>query len=105
MILILTTYIELKKRCVNIGTSYRIPHLERPVIHNSANITYSYSLAVEELAKIQVQRWGQFLRVITSELNRLKYTLYWLGIYGIFLEHSTMFMWPMGDRELIIDLF
>lgn len=74
------------------------------MIHDSANITYSYSLAVEELVNIQVPRRRQFLRAITSVLNRLEYTLYWLGIYGIFLGHSTMFMWPMGDRKLIIDL-
>lgn len=93
-----------EKMCEYRNFIQNIPHLERPVIHDSANITYSYSLAVEELAKIQVPRRGQFLRAITSELNRLEYTLYWLGIYGIFLGHSTMFMWPMGDRELIIDL-
>jgi NADH-quinone oxidoreductase subunit D len=81
-----------------------IPHLERPVIHDSTNITYSYSLAVEELCSIEVPRRGQFIRAIASELNRQVYTLYWLAIYGIFLGHSTMFMWPMGDRELFIDL-
>jgi NADH-quinone oxidoreductase subunit D len=81
-----------------------IPHLERPVIHDSTNITYSYSLAVEELCGIEVPRRGQFIRAIASELNRQVYTLYWLSIYGIFLGHSTMFMWPMGDRELFIDL-
>ena len=31
-----------------------IPHLERPVIHDSTNITYSYNLAVEELTNIEV---------------------------------------------------
>jgi NADH-quinone oxidoreductase subunit D len=81
-----------------------IPHLERPVIHDSTNITYSYSLAVEELCSIEVPRRGQFIRAISSELNRQVYTLYWLAIYGIFLGHSTMFMWPTGDRELFIDL-
>ena len=81
-----------------------IPHLERPVIHDSTNITYSYSLAVEELLRIDVPRRGQFIRAIASELNRQVYTLYWLAIYGIFLGHSTMFMWPAGDRELFIDL-
>src|SRR6266581_4537713 len=30
--------------------------------------------------------------------------LYWLSIYGVFLGHTTMFMWPLGDRELFIDL-
>jgi NADH-quinone oxidoreductase subunit D len=81
-----------------------IPHLERPVIHDSSNITYSYSLAIEELVGIEVPRRGQFIRAIASELNRPVYTLYWLAIYGIFLGHSTMFMWPTGDRELMIDL-
>ncbi len=81
-----------------------IPHLERPIIHDSTNITYSYSLAVEELANIQVPLRGQYIRALASELNRQVYTLYWLAIYGIFPGHSTMFMWPMGDRELFIDL-
>src|SRR5215216_3683285 len=51
-----------------------------------------------------IPRLGQFIRAIASELNRQVYTLYWLAIYGIFLGHSTMFMWPTGDRELMIDL-
>ena len=93
-----------EKMCEYRNFIQNIPHLERPVIHDSNNITYSYSLAVEELTKIQVPRRGQFIRAIASELNRQVYTLYWLAIYGIFLGHSTMFMWPTGDRELFIDL-
>ncbi|MFQ6024960.1 MAG: NADH-quinone oxidoreductase subunit D [Nitrosopumilaceae archaeon] len=90
-------------------TEYRphilnIPHLERPIIHDSCNILYPYCLAVEELVGIEVPERAQYLRVIASELNRCVYTLYFLGIYGIFLGHSTMFMWPMGDREFFIDL-
>ncbi|MFZ0328308.1 MAG: NADH-quinone oxidoreductase subunit D [Nitrososphaeraceae archaeon] len=93
-----------EKMCEYRNFIQNIPHLERPVIHDSNNITYSYSLAVEELTNIQVPRRGQFIRAIASELNRQVYTLYWLAIYGIFLGHSTMFMWPTGDRELFIDL-
>ncbi len=81
-----------------------IPHLERPVIHDSSNILYPYCLAVEELLDIEVPERAKYIRVIASELNRCVYTLYWLAIYGIFLGHSTMFMWPVGDRELFIDL-
>lgn len=93
-----------EKMCEYRNFIQNIPHLERPVIHDSSNIIYSYSLAVEELAKIQVPIRGQYLRALASELDRISYTLYWLAIYGIFLGHSTMFMWPTGDRELIIDL-
>jgi len=81
-----------------------IPHLERPVIHDSSNILYPYCLAVEDLLGIEVPERAKYVRVIASELNRCIYTLYWLAIYGIFLGHSTMFMWPAGDRELFIDL-
>jgi NADH-quinone oxidoreductase subunit D len=81
-----------------------IPHLERPVIHDSCNILYPYVLAVEELLGIEVPERAKYVRVIASELNRFSYILYWLAIYGIFLGHSTMFMWPAGDRELAIDL-
>lgn len=81
-----------------------IPHLERPVIHDSCNILYPYCLAVEDLLGIEVPERAKYIRVIGSELNRCTYILYWLAIYGIFLGHSTMFMWPVGDRELFIDL-
>jgi len=81
-----------------------IPHLERPVIHDSCNILYPYILAVEEILGVEVPERAQYLRVIAAELNRCVYIQYWLAIYGIFLGHSTMFMWPMGDRELLIDL-
>ena len=94
-----------EKMCEYRNFIQNIPHLERPVIHDSTNITYSYSLAVEELTNIKVPLRGQYIRALASELNRQVYTLYWLGIYGIFLGHSTMFMWPIGDRELFIDLF
>jgi len=81
-----------------------IPHLERPVIHDSCNILYPYVLAAEEVLGVEVPERAKYLRVIASELNRCVYTQYWLAIYGIFLGHSTMFMWPAGDRELLIDL-
>jgi len=81
-----------------------IPHLERPVIHDSCNILYPYCLAVEELLGTEVPERAKYIRVIASELNRCVYTMYWLAIYGIFLGHSTMFMWPTADRELLIDL-
>jgi NADH-quinone oxidoreductase subunit D len=81
-----------------------IPHLERPVIHDSCNVLYPYCLGVEELLGIEVPERAKYLRVIASELNRCVYIQYWLAIYGIFLGHSTMFMWPAGDRELYIDM-
>lgn len=65
-----------EKMCEYRSVLQNIPHLERPVIHDSANITYSYSLAIEDLFNIQVPRRGGFIRAITSELDRINYTLY-----------------------------
>jgi NADH-quinone oxidoreductase subunit D len=81
-----------------------VPHIERPVIHDSSNILYSYCLAVEELIGLQVPERAMYLRVISAEIDRIQYTLYWLAILGIFIGHSTMFMWATGDRELFVDL-
>jgi len=81
-----------------------IPHIERPIIHDSCNILYPYVLGVEEICGIEVPERAKYVRMLASELNRCIYITYWLGIYGIFLGHSTMFMWPVGDRELCIDL-
>ncbi len=81
-----------------------VPHIERPVIHDSSNILYSYCLAVEDLLGIQVPERGRYLRTIMAEIDRIHYTLYWLAILGIFTGHSTMFMWPTADRELFVDL-
>lgn len=81
-----------------------VPHIERPVIHDSSNILYSYCLAVEELLGIAVPERAQYIRAILAEIDRIHYTLYWLAILGIFTGHSTMFMWPTTDRELFVDL-
>jgi NADH-quinone oxidoreductase subunit D len=81
-----------------------VPHVERPVIHDSSNILYSYCLAVEELIGLQVPERAMYLRVLLAEIDRIQYTLYWLAILGIFMGHSTMFMWATADRELFVDL-
>ena len=81
-----------------------VPHIERPVIHDSSNILYSYCLAVEDLIGIQVPEKGMYLRTILAEIDRINYTLYWLAILGIFMGHSTMFMWTTADRELFVEL-
>lgn len=93
-----------EKMCEYRNYVANIPHLERPVIHDSVGITYPFCLGVEELLGIEIPERSKYLRAIAAELDRISYTLYWLAIYGIFLGHSTMFMWPTSDRELAIDL-
>lgn len=81
-----------------------IPHLERPVILDSAGIQYPYCLAIEKLMGTTPPERAQYLRVIMAELNRIGSHLYWFALYGVFLGLTTTFMWCFGDREFIVDL-
>jgi len=81
-----------------------IPHFERPAILDASNMLFPYVHAVEDLMKLEVPVRGQYIRVIMAELNRIISHLYYFAIYGIFVGHSTMFMWPVADREHFIDL-
>jgi NADH-quinone oxidoreductase subunit D len=90
-------------------TEYRsylqsIPMLERSSLTDVTNIIMPFSMAAEELMGIQIPPRAKYLRMIMSENQRILSHLYWLGIQGVFLGHSTVFMWPLGDRELFIDL-
>jgi len=90
-------------------TEYRsylqsIPMLERTSLTDVTNIIMPFSMAAEELMGIEIPPRAKYLRMIMSENQRIMSHLYWLGIQGIFLGHSTMFMWPLGDRELFVDI-
>src|SRR5439155_749655 len=81
-----------------------IPVIERPSIIDASNLNHAWVKAIEELQGVEHPARGQYLRCLLNEMNRIMSHLYWLSIYGVFLGHTTMFMWPLGDRELFIDL-
>src|SRR3989441_5132677 len=81
-----------------------IPVIERPSIIDASNLNHAWVRAIEELQGVEPPARGQYLRCLLNEMNRIMSHLYWLSIFGVFLGHTTMFMWPLGDRELFIDL-
>jgi len=81
-----------------------VPHLERPVIHDSSNAILPYSLAVDELMGSTVPPRAEYLRVLMAEFNRIISNMYYLSIFGLFSGHTTMITWGMGDRDIWIDL-
>ncbi|RUM47839.1 MAG: NADH-quinone oxidoreductase subunit D [Hyperthermus sp.] len=78
--------------------------LERMTIIDSCNITLPYVEAVEKLLGVEPPPRARYLRTILCEINRIASHLYGLGIGGIFLNHSTMYMWAFGDREVFLHL-
>jgi len=81
-----------------------IPLFERATIIDSNNITLGYVKALEKLLGVEPPPRAKYLRTILSEMNRIQSHLYGMGIAGIMLNHSTMFMWCFGDREIWIQL-
>lgn len=81
-----------------------IPLFERMAILDACNITLPYVEAVEKLLDLDPPERAKYLRVLLCEINRIASHLYGFGIFGIFLGHSTLYMWAFGDREVFVQL-
>src|ERR1043166_2115506 len=69
-------------------------------------MTYSHAFvgAVERAARIQVPPRAEYIRVITSELNRVSSHLVWWGAFLLDLGGFTPLLYAFDDREKILDL-
>ena len=65
---------------------------------------FTYAMCVEQINGIEVPKRGQYIRVITAELERLHSHLLWLGIACHIIGHDSMFMHIWDERELVMDL-
>lgn len=64
----------------------------------------TYAMAVEAINGIEVPKRGEYIRVITAELERLHSHLLWLGIACHIIGHDSLFMHIWDERELVMDL-
>lgn len=81
-----------------------IPLVERPAILDSIHMNLGYILTLEKILGVDVPERAQYLRSLAAEINRIASHLYGTGILGIFLGHSTAFMWGFGDREVWVEI-
>lgn len=65
---------------------------------------FTYAMAVEEINGTPATKRGEYIRVITAELERLHSHFLWLGIACHIIGHDSMFMHIWDERELIMDL-
>lgn len=65
---------------------------------------FTYAMCVESINGIEVPKRGQYIRVITAELERLHSHFLWLGIACHIIGHDSMFMHIWDERELVMDL-
>ncbi len=64
-----------------------------------------FSLAVEELAAIEVPERSTWIRMLMSELNRISSHLMWMATNGMDLGSTSMMIFGFRDRELILSFF
>ncbi|MBN2141119.1 MAG: NADH-quinone oxidoreductase subunit D [Desulfovibrionaceae bacterium] len=60
--------------------------------------------AVEKLAGIEVPERAEYIRVITTEMNRITSHLLWWGAYILDLGAFTPIMYAFDEREWLLDL-
>jgi NADH-quinone oxidoreductase subunit D len=81
-----------------------------PVIERMDYLSYyfnamAYCSAVETLLEVDVPKRAQYLRIIHLELNRIASHLIWLGTGALDLGSTSIFLYCLRERELILDLF
>lgn len=64
----------------------------------------TYAMCVEDINGLEVPKRGQYIRVITAELERLHSHFLWMGIACHIIGHDSMFMHIWDERELVMDL-
>lgn len=65
---------------------------------------FTYSMAVENIAGMEVPKRGQYIRVIMAELERLHSHLLWMGIACHLIGYDSLFMYIWNDREKVMDM-
>jgi len=64
-----------------------------------------YSMAVEDLAGIEVPEFATWMRVLLAELQRIASHLIWLSAMSADIgTFHSMFLYPMREREKVLDL-
>jgi NADH-quinone oxidoreductase subunit D len=65
---------------------------------------HNFACVVERAAGIEVPERAEYIRVITSELNRVSSHLLWFGAFILDLGGFSPLLYAFDDREQILDL-
>ncbi|SEA61004.1 NADH dehydrogenase subunit D [Desulfuromusa kysingii] len=65
---------------------------------------HGFAQLLEKAVGIEVPERAEYIRVITSELNRIQSHLLWYGAYLLDLGAFTPIMYAFDDREHILDI-
>ncbi len=89
----------------NLAYFQYVPYTDRMDYLAGMNNAVGWCLTVEKLAKLELPRRAQYIRVIMCELNRIASHLVSMGAYGLDMGAFTPFLYAFREREFILDLF
>jgi NADH-quinone oxidoreductase subunit D len=81
-----------------------LPNTSRIDYLSAMQYTHVFVAIVERALNIQVPPRAEYIRVITSEMNRISSHLVWFGAYLLDLGGFTPLLLAFDDREKILDL-
>jgi NADH-quinone oxidoreductase subunit D len=81
-----------------------LPNTSRIDYLSAMHYTHAFVVVVERAAGIEVPPRAEYIRVITSELNRISSHLVWFGAFVLDLGGFTPLLYAFDDREKILDL-
>jgi NADH-quinone oxidoreductase subunit D len=81
-----------------------LPNTARMDYLSALIYNHGYVGLIERMTGIEPPRRAEYIRVITSELNRIASHLLWLGAFLLDLGAFTPIMYTFDDREQILDI-
>ena len=81
-----------------------MPYTDRVDYVCAMTANHAWAAAVEKLGGLKVPERGEYLRVITDELNRISSHAIALGAMAMDIGATTPFMYILREREYINDL-
>lgn len=80
------------------------PNMGRLDYVGAMSYNFGYALLIEKAMGIQPPTRVEYIRVLTTELNRISSHLLWMGTFLLDLGGFTPFFYCFDDREKILDI-
>ncbi len=82
-----------------------LPYFDRLDYVSMMAQEHTYSLAIEQLANIQIPKRAQILRVIFCEITRILNHLLAVGCHAMDVGAMTPFLWAFEEREKLMEFY
>jgi len=93
-----------EKIAENMPYTQILPYMARMDYLAALSFNQAWVCVVEKMCGYEVPRRAEYIRVLTTELNRISSHYLWFGAFLLDLGAFTPFLHAFNDREMILDL-